>query len=86
MHTEEDDENALDFDTIKKRCFEGKVVDGQHLREHYNRIRRDVSYYMLSDLQSVVSAAKKEVERKLREKCDGDEAECEDRVIVPDVQ
>jgi len=67
--SEEDDENAIDFGDIKARCFEGKVVNLQQLRERFNRIRRAVPYYMLSDLQSVVAAAIKKVEADLNRGC-----------------
>lgn len=69
----EEDENAIEFGDIKKRCFEGKVVSLQHLRDHFTRIRRTVPYYMLCDLQSVVLTAKKEIEKKMRERNEEEE-------------
>jgi len=64
----EDEENCVDFEGIFDRHFRGKVVDWKHLREHFGRIRRVVPYYMLDDLQSIVSVAKKHVKKRLRKR------------------
>ena len=61
----EDDENCIDFDSIYKESFCNKVENWKHLREHYTRIRRVVPYYMLDDLQSVVTVAKRDLLGKL---------------------
>jgi len=64
----EDEENCVDFEGIFDRHFRGKAVDWKHLREHFGRIRRIVPYYMLDDLQSIVSVTKKHVKKRLRRK------------------
>ena len=64
----EDEENCVDFEGIFERHFKGQVADAPHLREHFNRIRRVVPYYMLDDLQSVVSVAKKHVKKRMRKR------------------
>ena len=68
--TEEEDENCVNFEQIYQKSFQGKVVDWKHLREHYNRLRRVVPYYLLKDLKTAVLVAKKELKRKMEQ---GDE-------------
>ena len=63
----EDDEKCVDFKTIFDQNFKGKCEDCRRLRDHFTRLRRDVPLYMLSDLQSVVFAVRKEIERKQAE-------------------
>ena len=65
---DEEDENCIDFERMFTKCFQGKVVDMQHLREHYNRLRRIVPYYMLNDLQSIVVATKKELKKRMEKR------------------
>ena len=64
----EDEENCVDFEGIFDRHFQGRAVDWKHLREHFGRVRRVVPYYMLDDLQSVVSVAKKHVKKQIRKR------------------
>jgi len=64
----EEDENCIDFREIYARSFRGKVADWEHLREHYNRVRRVVPFYMLEDLPSTLASAKKELRKKLEER------------------
>lgn len=65
---EEEDENCINFQEIYARLFRGQVVDWEHHREHYNRVRRVVPFYMLEDLPSTLVAAKKELRRKMAER------------------
>ena len=74
---DEEDENCIDFKGIYDRAFRGKVQNWEHLREHYNRVRRVVPYYMLNDLQSTVAAAIKAIKEKM-EKAAGVKQEEED--------
>ena len=62
---DEEDENCIDFKRLHDRAFRGKVQNWEHLREHYNRVRRVVPYYMLNDLQSTVTAAIKAIKEKM---------------------
>ena len=64
----EDEEKCVDFKDIFEENFHGKCADWQHLRDHFMTIRREVPFYMLEDLQSVVAAARKGLNQKLAEK------------------
>ena len=74
---DEEDENCIDFKRLHDRAFRGKVQNWEHLREHYNRVRRVVPYYMLNDLQSTVAATIKAIKEKM-EKAAGVKQEEED--------
>ena len=74
----EEDENCIHFREIYAHSFRGKVADWEHLREHYNRVRRVVSFYMLEDLPSTLAKAKKELRKKLEERQEGKEEADED--------
>ena len=71
----EEDENCVDFETIYEKSFCGHVEDFKHLRDHYNRIRRVVPYYMLDDLQSIVAVAKKALKERMCERKSADQVE-----------
>lgn len=62
---EEEDENCVDFADIHNRAFVGKVENWEHLREHYNRVRRRVSFYLIKDLPTVISVAKKDIKERM---------------------
>ena len=83
---EEEDENCIDFDGIHRRVFGEKVKDWQHLREHYNRVRRRVSYYVTKDLPTVVSVVKKDLKERMAKAGDRgcDDEEGEEEVEVDD--
>jgi len=66
--TEEDEERCIDFKAIHDRCFQGKVENWEHLREHFNRLRRVAPYYMLKDLPTTLAEAEREVKKRIQER------------------
>ena len=72
---DEEDEHCIDFKSIYERAFRGRVLNWEHLREHYNRVRRVVPFYMLKDLQSTVAAAIKAIKEKMDDGGEGGEIE-----------
>lgn len=64
----EDDEHCVDFESIFKTNFQGKVENWEHLREHFNRLRRVVPYYLTKNFHAVLSVAKEEILEKFKSK------------------
>ena len=63
--TEEEDEKCVDFKMIFEQHFREKCADWRHLLDYFTRLRRDVPFYMLNDLQSVVRAVRKDIKEKI---------------------
>lgn len=71
----EDDDKCVDFKKMFEENFRGKCADWLHLRVRFIEIRRTVPFFMLDDLQSVVTAARKDLENKLKNRAAGAEEE-----------
>jgi hypothetical protein len=64
----EDDEHCIDFDLIFKTNFQGKAENWEHLREHFNRLRRVVPYYLVKNHHAVISVATEKILEEMEEK------------------